>query len=208
MQILQTPEGWFTNLMMEMSSIRKAVILHRSKEIPFSKLLPEGKFVIHKVCAVNEPAPAMLCCHSTAKLEPQIQGIIFNSSPLKILFVINMAKMMIAMRAPCAALPPLKRGCFPLFCAVFSQTVKKKKKSMYNYLESKQVSSVAEWIAPGIISGLKQWESSFDEGKPLFCHLPPASPLSCLSGGVSIEMRRLPLLSSHCWSISLDYLSC
>lgn len=125
MQILQTSKGWFANLMMEMDSIIKAVILHQSKGTPFSKLLPKGKSVIHKVCAVNEPAAVMLCCHGTAKLEPQIQGVIFNSFPLKTLFVVSMAKMMIVMRALCADSLPLKRGCFPLSCAVFSQTVKK-----------------------------------------------------------------------------------
>lgn len=67
MQILPTPKGWFTNLMMDMNSIIKTVITHQFKEMPYSKLLPEGKFVIHKDCAVNEAAPEMLCCHGTAK---------------------------------------------------------------------------------------------------------------------------------------------
>lgn len=206
MQILQTSKGWFTNLMMEMDSIIKAVILHQSKGTPFSKLLPKGKSVIHKVWAVNEPAPVMLCCHGTAKLEPQIQGVIFNSFPLKTLFVVSMAKMMIVMRALCTDSLPLKRGCFPLSCAVFSQMVKKK--SMYNYLESKYITSVAEWIAPGIIldqnsgsQALMKWNLY-----SVICRLPRV--LSFLSGGLSTETHRLPLLSAHCWSISLNYLNC
>lgn len=97
-----------------MNSVTKPVTPHRSEEMPFSKLLPEGKFVTHKVLlSVNL---SQSCSAVTA--------IICNSYPLKILFVASTAKTTTAVRALCAALLTPKRQFLPLSWAVFSQSVK------------------------------------------------------------------------------------
>lgn len=64
MEIFPTPKSWFTNLMEELYSIIKSIILYQFNLLPFikySKLLLESTVAIQKCSAVSELASVKVC---------------------------------------------------------------------------------------------------------------------------------------------------